>query len=102
MHAAVVSWDGGGEVRVRHFPLPYPGGLFVPAGEIAQLYVKETHHVSRNGETLSYEVGMMMRDSSRRVLVKNLPNSQQARFIEQEIEKYLHIQDAPVSGEYQG
>jgi Tfp pilus assembly PilM family ATPase len=66
--------------------------------DLKQLYAKEKVSSSRNGTSITYEVHVTR--SGRNIkLVSGLESSEQAVYIEQEIEKYLNIKDIPVKGE---
>lgn len=88
------------QIVIRHGPLPWFGNRTVDAGEVKQIYVKE--HVSRSrrgGATVTFAVHMLTHGQRNVKLLSGLPNSEQALFIEQEIEKFLRIQDVPVRGQ---
>jgi hypothetical protein len=65
----------------------------------AQIYCKE--HISRgkNGTTTTYQVRAATHAGVQEKLVESLDSSDQALFLEQEIERFLNIKDAPVVGE---
>lgn len=91
---------GNGNVSVRHRPIPWFGNTKVDASNLRQLYAKE--HVTRSrrgGESSSYEVRAVTHDGRNMKLVSGLETSEQALYIEQEIERYLGIKDAPVVGQ---
>ncbi len=86
-------------VSVRHVPLPWWGNQNIEARDIKQVYVKERISRSRRGSSVTFEVHVLTHSGKNLKLLSGLPNSEQALFIEQEIEKFLHIQDVPVRGE---
>jgi hypothetical protein len=90
---------GGGKLKVRHGPLPWPGQHDLPTAELTQLWCVERPHKRKRGYSYTYEVHARGRDSKVHVLVKSLADAQQALYIEQQIEKHLRIADKPVAGE---
>lgn len=93
-----VDWS---TLSIHHGPLPWPGNQTIDARDIKQIYVKE--HISRSrrgGTSVTYQVHALTHSGKNLQLLSGLPNDEQALFIEQEIEKFLRIQDVPVRGEY--
>jgi hypothetical protein len=90
---------GGKAVTVRHRPIPWLGNKVIPADDVKQLYSKEKTQRSRNGTTIRFEVQIITRGGKNTKLVGGLESREQALFIEQEIENYLGIKDAPVKAE---
>ena len=87
-------------ILVRHRPLPFLGNKTLSASDIKQLYAKKKISRRLEGDTsVTYEVHAITHGGRNVKLVRGLDSSEQALFIEQEIEKYLGIQDAPVKGE---
>ena len=89
-------------VSISHGPLP---GLLrrriVNAREIAQVYCEEHSWRMKIGVTdYDYELKVILVDGRRVSLLPDIPNAQQAAFLEQEIERRLGIIDRPVSSEY--
>jgi hypothetical protein len=89
---------GQGMLEVRHGPLPWLGNKTLPAHEVQQLYCQEHVHRNKNGTSVTYSVELI-RNSGRETLVKGLSECDQALFIEQELERFLKIEDQPVRGE---
>jgi hypothetical protein len=89
---------GQGMLSVQHGPLPWFGNKTVPSHQIKQLYCKEHVQRSENSNSLTYSVEMIL-DHGRETLVKGLQECEQAIFIEQALERFLKIEDKPVSGE---
>jgi hypothetical protein len=85
-------------ITVRHGPVPYFGKT-ISAMDIKQLYSKEKTSYSSRQRSVSYEIHAMTQAGKNVKLVTRLESSEQALFIEQEIEKYLGIKDRPVRGE---
>ncbi|MBI5624469.1 MAG: hypothetical protein HY924_11885 [Elusimicrobia bacterium] len=90
------------ELTVRHAPLPWRGEKTLSSHEVDQLFCEEKVTRGKNGPSTSYHVGAVMRDGKRLDLLAGLQSSEQARFIEQEVERCLGIKDRPVSGEMRG
>jgi hypothetical protein len=89
-----------GEIVVRIRPLPFFGNKTLSAPDIKQLYAKEKISSSgEGGRRVTYEVHAITHSERNVKLVRGLNSREQALYIEQEIEKYLGIQDAPVRGE---
>jgi predicted Zn finger-like uncharacterized protein len=88
-----------GEVRVRHAPVPIPGRRLA-ASAIRQLFIKEHISRGRNTTTVTYQLHAVTGDDKKVELVGNLESPEQARFLEQEIERHLRLTDAPVREEY--
>ena len=89
-----------GKLAVRHKPIPWIGNKEIASSNLKQLYTKEKILRSRNGRTVRYEVHAITHGGRNVKLVEGLDSSEQALFIEQEIEKYLNITDVPVKGEF--
>lgn len=90
------------EIKVRSKPLPTLGNKTIDSRFIGQLYVKQ--RVSRNsnsgGTSITYQVRIVTDDGKNQTLVGNLPKSEQALYIEQQIERYLRLKNEPIPGEY--
>lgn len=88
-----------GKIAVRHRPIPWLGNKELEASNLKQLYVKEKISQSRHGTSVTYQIHALTHNSRNIQLVSGLGISEQALYIEQEIEKYLGIEDIPVKGE---
>jgi hypothetical protein len=88
-----------GRLSVEHYPLPWPGGKQVQAAAIKQIYCTERVNNTKNGVRYRYEVHAVMGDSAKEKLLDGLNDPEQALYIEQELERYLGIQDQAVRGE---
>jgi hypothetical protein len=91
---------GQGKIAVRHRPVPWIGEKTLEAADLKQLYAKDKVTHSRNGTSVTYEVRAVTRSGRNIELVSGLESSEQAVYIEQEIEKYLNIEDIPIKGEF--
>lgn len=86
-------------ITIRHEPLPFWGNKKVSSKTIKQLYCKRDEFLgSRNGYRV-FAVHAITSERRNIKLLSGLDNSEQALFIEQEIEKFLNIEDKPVKGE---
>lgn len=81
---------------ITHGPLPWPGEVDVPIGEMEQLYV--TEKVGRKGSR-SYKLCALLKNGRKIDLLSNLDSPEIAFFIEQQVEEWLKISDRPVAGE---
>ncbi len=86
------------QVEVRHGPLPWPGAKNIPAGQIAQIYCRETISHGKNGPQYRYRVEIVRKGNTRWTLL-TLDDADQALYIEQELERHLGIEDRSVHGE---
>lgn len=86
-------------LSVKHAPLPFPGNCTMPVGRIEQIYCKEKIGGGR-GRSVTYELYAIAEQNQRQKIVKGLPTAEEAIFLEQEIERFLRIEDRPVRGEY--
>jgi len=88
-----------GTVDIRHVPLPVSKDVQIVSTEIAQLYTKRKIHRGEDSYSETYEVRMKTYDQKDRTLIDGLSAQDHALFVEQQIERYLGIADAPVGGE---
>lgn len=91
-----------GKIAVHHRPILWWGNKELESSNLKQLYVKEKISQSRNSTSVTYEVHAITHNGRNIKLVTGLETSEQALYIEQEIEKYLGIEDIPVKGEIGG
>ena len=93
------------ELTVKHGPMPFPGAVAVDPGDIEQVWVEQkiSHSSSSKGRSstsVSYPVCMRLKDGTRKVLLRNVTDSELALFVEQQIETHLGIEDQAVRGEF--
>jgi hypothetical protein len=88
------------DVVVKHGPLPYPGNKRLNRTNIKQLYCKEKIRRGKNSTYCSYEVHAVTQDDKHEKLLTGLEESEQALYVEQEIERALGLTDRPVRGEW--
>ncbi len=91
-----MSYDS---LSISHRPFPWAGQRTLTKGELKQLYSTKVIHHGKHGDTVTYAVRVITRQGNTIELISGLLSSEEALFIEQEIEKYLKIEDAPVPGE---
>jgi hypothetical protein len=103
---AITGWFNKTDIKVTkqyidisHKPLPWIGNKKIDSNDIKQLYGKEKISRSNNSSSVTYEVHVIMNSGNDTKLLSGLASSEQALYIEQEIEKYLGIKNKPVRGE---
>jgi hypothetical protein len=86
---------------VRHGPLPWLGNKNIESSKLEQIYVAQTEKSTKNGSSyFRYEVRAQLKGQAKEVkLLKGLEESEQALFVEQELERFLRIRDRAVPGE---
>jgi len=89
----------GGNLAIRHGPLPWRGNFKVPVQDVRQLYCQERAVHNKRSVHHVYDVHALLADGDDLTLVSALPDSQQALYLEQQIEARLRIKDEPVGGE---
>lgn len=88
-----------GRISVRHGPLPWLGNKDLDGSTLKQVYSKEKISRGRNSTSTTYEVHAITASGKNEKLLSGLETSEQALYIEQEIERYFRIEDAPVRGQ---
>lgn len=87
-------------LAARHGPLPWPGGLGLPAAEVIQLYCKRYTHHGKRTHHHHYEVRVQLKDGADRKLLGGLQTAEQALYIEQEIERRLGLANRKVQSAF--
>jgi len=87
------------ELRIRHYPLPWPGNKVVQRQEIEQLFCEEIMHSNKNGTSYTYNLQAVKNGGGRLKLVSGMDKPEEALFLEQKMEGFLGITDRPVAGE---
>lgn len=90
-------------VSIEHKPINFlmQKDQYYNREEVDQLYVKRYSVGSTNGEPVyAFSVYLILKNGKKIALVKNLHSVETARFIEQEVENYLNIEDQVVNGEW--
>ncbi len=86
-------------LTITHRPLPWFGQKDLKQHNLKQLYTKEVINYSGRPYPTLYAVQAVTNQGEVIELISGFSSSEEALFIEQEIEKYLKIDDEPVSGE---
>lgn len=87
-------------VSILHKPLPSLGQKKIPRQELKQLYSKDSMYHGKHGrEHHSFSVQALTRQGQVIEFISGLQTSEEALYIEQEVEKYLGIKDESVRGE---
>lgn len=90
---------GQGMLKISHGPLPVPGDKKISSAEIEQLYTKQCLSHSEHGTSISYQVCAKTNQGKEMALISNVSQQDHALYIEQQIERRLHIRDEAVPGE---
>ncbi|MEW6283009.1 MAG: hypothetical protein AB1758_30630 [Candidatus Eremiobacterota bacterium] len=83
-------------ISIQHGPLPWPGNQTISLSDVDQLYCEEIRG-SKGSRT--YNLNALMRDQRQLKLLTGLDQADVGRYLEQQIERWLGIQDRPVLGE---
>jgi hypothetical protein len=86
-------------ISVRFEPLPWIGKKTLRTAELKQLYCKEKIVSSKEGGQTQYELYAVTGANTQVKLLGGLDNSDTAVFLEQQLERWLNIEDRPVAGE---
>jgi len=86
-------------ITVRHGPIPFWGNQKISSKTITQLYCKRDEYFGSYRGYSTFAVHAITSEQRNIKLLTGFDNSEQALFIEQEIEKLLNIEDKPVKGE---
>jgi len=87
-------------IGIRNGPLPWRGNKTLSRDQIQQIYCQEKVRRGKNGTSVNYHLTAVTPGNGREVLLKNITESDQALFLEQQIEKHLGIKDTRVAGEF--
>ena len=93
---------GRGKLSLRHGPLPWIGNLELDAQAIRQVYVRQVFSTANHSTSVRYDINVLTRDGRAVKFAGGIENSEQALYIEQEVEKFLGIKDQPVKGGFPG
>jgi hypothetical protein len=80
-------------------PLPWLGNKQIRIAEIRQLYCKEKIISTKNGSGTQYELFVVTKANQQEKLLGGLDNPDIGVFFEQQLERWLKIEDRPVIGE---
>ena len=84
---------------IKHRPIPFWGNKNIRSKTLTQIYCKRDGPYGFLNRAYSYSVRAITNDRENIELLSGLDSSEQALFIEQEIEKFLGITDRPIKGE---
>lgn len=87
------------EFLVHHDPMPWPGEVKLPINALDQFYCTQKVNQGKDSTSVTYVLNAQLKDGQARKLVDNLESPEIGWFLEQQLEKYLHIEDRPVGGE---
>lgn len=88
------------QVEVKHGPLPWPGNKIFLRADIKQFFCeRKTMHTKNGGVKHSYSVRVIDQAGKKSKFISSLENLDQARFIEQELERQLGIKDIAIPEE---
>jgi hypothetical protein len=87
-------------IGIKHKPIFWRGNMNIYKYDLKQIYVKQIAHQSKNRTTHTYHVCAIGRGDKEMVLLKTLPDSETAKWIEQKMEYFLKIENKRVKGEY--
>jgi hypothetical protein len=93
------------ELQIEHRPLPVPmrSKRVLSARQIAQLYTSKYTSSRTNGQpNWSFAVDALLQNQSRVRLLSGLKTAGYARYLEQEIERFLNLEDRRVKEEWTG
>ena len=86
------------EFTIQHDPVPWGGEVRLPIGELKQFYCLRRESKNSEGAT-SYQLAAVRKDGRELKLISNLDSPDIGLFMEQQIESWLRIADAPVADE---
>jgi hypothetical protein len=87
-------------ISVKDKPLPIWGNKRVASKDVLQLYCKKENVWNKFYFSTAFSVEAVMDGKRNVTLLFNLEQAEQALFVEQEIEKFLNIEDKPIKGEF--
>lgn len=91
------------EIQVEHRPLrlPFYANRNISAMDLDQLFISKYVSSKTNGRpNYAFSVIARLRTGSEVTLIKGLRQPEQATYIEQQIEKFLNIEDRAMEGEF--
>lgn len=91
------------EIQVEHRPLrlPFYPNRNISAMDLDQLFISKYVSSKTNGRpNYAFSVIARLRTGSEVTLIKGLRQPEQATYIEQQIEKFLNIEDRAMEGEF--
>jgi hypothetical protein len=87
-------------LSAKPYPVFYPEYKRLNTREIKQLYVKEKYHsLDEDFPLVSYDLNILLNNNESHPLMKNLGEVSPALYLEQEIERFLRLENQRVAGE---
>lgn len=89
------------ELAVWHEPLPWNGEVTLPTREVKQLFVKQTAKKvkSEHESGIQYELHAVMQTGGTKMVLGGLESPEIPLYLEQQMEKWLRLEDQAVAGE---
>jgi len=87
------------EIAVWFEPLPWLGEKAIKTKEVRQFFCKDKYVRTKNGGHTQYELYAITANNQQVKLIGNLENPDVALFFEQQLERWLRIENRPVAGE---
>jgi hypothetical protein len=87
-------------ISVKDVPFPVWGNKRLASKDVLQLYCKKENVWNKFHISTDFSVEAVMNGKSNVTLLFNLKRADLALFVEQEIEKFLNIEDKPINGEF--
>jgi len=90
----------GGELSIRHGPLPWPGNQQLLTTDVRQLYCTESKRQwSQQNGRRKFDVVIQSKANDKITLLTGLEELDHGLFVEQQVEQHLKIRDERVPGE---
>ncbi len=90
---------GRERLTVRHGPLPWSGNVDLATSDIRQLFCEKTIHRLRRTTFPSYGLYAILADGRKVKVLTRLDAPDVPLYLEQRLERWLRIENAPVPGE---
>lgn len=87
------------KLTVRHGPIPWRGNVELDGRELTQLFGLEHRHQNKGSVSYTWSLNAVDRRGTKRKLLSGLDEIGQVLWLEQALERQLHLEDAPVDGE---
>jgi hypothetical protein len=78
-------------IEVRHTPVPMPGNVRLAAEDVTQVTIEEHRRDTEYGTVFRYDVDVLLNNGTQRTLVRGLQRREQARYLEQQLRRYLKL-----------
>ena len=88
-------------LQINEGPLLPRRRRFVSVSDITQLYVKKIVKRGNKNTTTTYDLNLIQKRGADRTLVTDLETAEQALFLEQEIERFLGLDDQAIQGAHE-